>query len=83
MSRIIRVHLPGLFFTTAHHQTELNISKMAPLDSSAFLPSTIYPDLQRFFNEHFFDTDSDDVEFEGFTKDIDISLPTGHWANQV
>ena len=41
---------------------------MARLNSSAFLPS-IDADLQRFFNEYFIDTDSDDddVEFEGFT----------------
>ena len=46
---------------------------MAHLDSSAFLPS-IDADLQRFFNEYFVDTDSDDddVEFEGF-KPKDIS----------
>ena len=32
--------------------------------------SSIDADLQRFFNEYFVDTDSDDVEFEGFTSDI-------------
>ena len=43
---------------------------MAHFDSSAFLPS-VDADLQRFFNEYFVDTDSDDdnVEFEGFTPE--------------
>ena len=38
------------------------------MDSAAFLRS-IDADLQRFFNEYFVDTDSDDVEFEGFTPE--------------
>ena len=47
--------------------TDEILPKWRTLDSSAFLPS-IDADLQRFFNEYFVDTDSDDddVEFEGF-----------------
>ena len=55
---------------TSRRQRLMKCFQNGALGSSAFLPS-IDADLQRFFNEYFVDTDSndDDVKFEGFTPD--------------
>ena len=52
---------------TPRRQRLMKCFQNGALRSSAFLPS-IDPDLQRFFNEYFVDTDSndDDAEFDGF-----------------